>query len=184
MTEKEASRGFLIGCTVGPLVGLVLGGPFFDFFGGYRNGTRARLLCMIIGLTALILSPIMLYPPSPVILLAAVSANAGIIGMIIPALSGILLTSVPGRLRSMASGVYGTIVNIIGFQAGPVIVGFMSDFSGDFMTGWRTAIAPCIVGAPLILVCAWLRARVKPEESQEETNGTEGAEGQELRRME
>merc|ERR550537_1521073 len=57
MTEHDASRGFLIGCTVGPLVGLVSGGPIFDFFGGYRNTSRSLLLCMVIAFLALFGSP-------------------------------------------------------------------------------------------------------------------------------
>jgi uncharacterized membrane protein YeaQ/YmgE (transglycosylase-associated protein family) len=190
LTEEDASRGFLIGCTLGPLLGLVLGGPLFDFFGGYRSVVRARLLCMVIGFSATLLSPLMLYPPSPYLLLVAVSFNAMIIGLIIPALTGILLTSVPSRLRPMASGVFGTIVNIIGFQAGPSVVGIMSDFTGDIMVGWRCAIAPCIIGAPLLLMVSYLRACQKKGYSEEDdVDGDEGedvedGEGEELDDME
>jgi MFS family permease len=179
MTEQDASRWFLIGCTVGPLVGLVSGGPIFDFFGGYRNERRARLLCMCIGCCACFLAPLMLYPPSPLLLLVAVSTNACIIGLIIPALNGILLTSVPSRLRPLASGVYGTIVNAIGFQAGPVIVGCMADFYGDFMVGWRFAMTPCVFGAPLLLVAAWLLSFMRQRAA-----AADGVDGDELTAME
>jgi MFS family permease len=167
------------------MVGMVSGGPLFDYFGGYRNESRTRLLCMVISLTAVLGSPMMLYPSTPTVFLVAVAGNAAIIGMILPALMGSMINSVPQRMRSLASGVYGTICSFLGFQLAPIVVGFAADYTGNIMMGWRLAVGPCIVLAPTCCFVAWLRNYLQLSGPQKgEDDDSEDANGAELTDME
>ena len=78
----------------------------------------------------------MLYPPTPLAFLVSVSGMAGIIGMIMPALTGSMINSVPTHMRALASGMYGSICNVIGFQMAPIVVGFASDYASNILVGW------------------------------------------------
>ena len=58
-----------------------------------------------IAVSSLLGTPFMLYPTEPLQFLVAVSAQAGIIGMILPALMGTMINTVPPHMRALASGI-------------------------------------------------------------------------------
>ena len=191
-SEASASRGFLIGVTVGPIIGMISGGPLFDYFGGYRNESRTRFICMVISCCSLLGTPFMLYPPTPLAFLVSVSGMAGIIGMIMPALTGSMINSVPTHMRALASGMYGSICNVIGFQMAPIVVGFASDYASNILVGWRLAMAPCLFLAPIFLITNWLRKyniKYSPTSGvsgleKDAAEGTDVADGEELTDLE
>merc|ERR1712196_397353 len=93
--KATASLSFMIACTLGPSFGLFLGGPLFDYFGGYRKRRKALRLAFAICCSATTTAPFLMYPKDyhigsdPAISLCAFAGLCtGVIAMLVPALTG------------------------------------------------------------------------------------------------
>jgi len=126
----DALSAFTIVSATGPVFGVIFGGWFVDYMGGYRGVegvARTTKIIMLQGFFAICVA-----------VPAAFTTNIGALmpliwfllffgGSIVPAAVGIILSAVPPSIRPFSSSVSMVVYNILGHSAGTLLPGVVMD---------------------------------------------------------
>lgn len=125
---------YLLVSGTGPILGVFFGGWLIDQFGGYAGmyqRSEALRVCMVLGGVGCLAS-------LPVSFFHSTLYIAGFLwlmlfcgGSILPACSGIVISSAPRRLRPLASSVAYASYNLLGYAASNYIPGLIMNFIID-----------------------------------------------------
>jgi MFS family permease len=149
--ERNAPSYFLAAAVIGPVLGMLAGGPLFDKFGGYRNRPNAFRICGILLCFSFVVAWWVIYPSTPLELTVAVALAMGAFAAAMPALMGLTLDTVPEALRTHASGCMSFLTDAIGFQLAPMVSGHVMATRG-VMTGWRSCWVMTMTSPFILLV--------------------------------
>ena len=123
--------GYIMVAGTGPILGLVFGGWLIDATGGYTGAVqeaKALGICLALGS----ISALAAIPPSFLSDTYSIGFFLWIMlfcgGSVLPACSGIVISSVPTDLRPLASSVAATSYNLLGFAASNYIPGLIMSF--------------------------------------------------------
>lgn len=125
---------YLLVSGTGPIIGVFFGGWLIDQFGGYAGlyqRAEALRVCMVLGgLGCLASLPVSFFHSTLYIALFLwLMLFCG--GSILPACSGIVISSAPRRLRPLASSVAYASYNLLGYAASNYIPGLIMNFIID-----------------------------------------------------
>jgi MFS family permease len=152
--EKEAPLKFLTVGILGPTAGMALGGPLIDCFGGYRQRKRAMMFCLVCIFCSFPFGPSLLYPDDVDTLMGAVLCSMFFFGLVLPAVTGLVMDSVPLHQKPHASAVFGILIDSLGFMLAPTVMGAATQAWG-IESGWRMGFWPAL-GSPLLLIGAMM----------------------------
>ncbi|TYZ53210.1 hypothetical protein PybrP1_000473 [[Pythium] brassicae (nom. inval.)] len=176
---------YLIVSGTGPILGVFFGGWLIDQFGGYAGlyqRAEALRVCMVLGgLGCLASLPVSFFHSTPYIAIFLwLMLFCG--GSILPACSGIVISSAPRRLRPLASSVAYASYNLLGYAASNYIPGLIMNFIIDdndgavgacdtactYRIGFRIVLL-WSVWAFFCLTCAYTFAKVQVARKQQRT---------------
>ena len=116
---------YLFVAGTGPIVGVFFGGWLIDQYGGYSDDNQAKALeiCVIQGIVGALaaIPPSFLHDTYSIAFFLWIMLFCG--GSILPACTGIVISSVPRQLRPLASSVASTSYNLLGFAASNYLPG-------------------------------------------------------------
>eukprot|EP01134_Creolimax_fragrantissima_P001640 CFRG1640T1 len=151
---------FSVVSATGPLTGVIAGGIILDCFGGYRGVDGMIMTCKVctgFGICAVAAAYFIIF-------LHTFWANIVLIwfllafgGAIVPGATGVLMSSVPQRLRAFASSVATLVYNLFGYFLGPTICGVVAEQAGGVQYGFWIVMAFSTFGA-VFMGSAWLFA--------------------------
>jgi len=133
--EQQAAYGFAFTSLTGPTAGVFFGGYVIDKLGGYKDEsgeatvTTLRVCCLFsVGATVFAI-------PSALtmnfwVLMCSVWVVLFFGGALLPAVTGVCVSSVPPDIRSFSSSVSMFIYNLLGYAAAPLAVGLISSSIG------------------------------------------------------
>jgi len=133
--EQQAAYGFAFTSLTGPTAGVFFGGYVIDKLGGYKDEsgeatvTTLRVCCLFsVGATVFAI-------PSALtmnfwVLMCSVWVVLFFGGALLPAVTGVCVSSVPPDIRSLSSSVSMFIYNLLGYAAAPLAVGLISSSIG------------------------------------------------------
>eukprot|EP00127_Corallochytrium_limacisporum_P000092 Clim_evm31s3 gene=Clim_evmTU31s3 len=121
-----------------PIIGVIFGGWFVDYLGGYQKGLIVPCkVSMIFGLAAVICGVPSVFMKDFWIIMVQVWLLLFFGGAIIPPATGCLLACVPRSMRSFASSASMLMYNCLGFFAGPFLSGIAAQLGGGVQWGYR-----------------------------------------------
>ena len=127
----DVQVAFAISSITGPLLGVFFGGWLVDKMGGYKEDGMATantlLTCNIFGLGAILCAIPAAFVPSFVGCVCLIWLILFFGGALLPALTGVCLTSVPEDCRAVASSFSMFTYNILGYALAPVLMGAIAD---------------------------------------------------------
>lgn len=116
---------FAITCITGPTLGVVLGGVIIGRLdGGYKN-KQALGICFLVGVIACCFSVPVPFIDNYWIAMVFMWMLLVCGGIIMPPLTGILISSAPIKYRAEANSVAWFIYNMMGFLPSPLLYGYM-----------------------------------------------------------
>ena len=137
-----------------PFVGVIIGGFVMSALGGY-NDPRAFTYCCVhlfFGIFAAIPIP---FTDSKWIVYICVWLLFFVGGFIFPTLTGIMLNSIPERLKTTANSIATLSYNLFGFLPAPFIYGLISSSGPDIQYWGRAAMGSIIAGCPFAVAALW-----------------------------
>jgi DHA2 family methylenomycin A resistance protein-like MFS transporter len=155
LSPLQAGLAFLP-AAVFSMAGNVLSGGIRNRFGP-RVPVAAGLLSMVVGLVALVITAPLGSPVLTAILLGFIGPG-GAVAM--PAITGVVLDSVPPERAGTASAVFNTFRQVGGAVAIAVFGAILVN-SDDFVTGMQTSL---VIAASLLFVTALVSLRIRPHE--------------------
>ena len=121
---------FALTCVTGPTLGVVLGGLIIGRLeGGYKN-KQALLYCFGFGVLASCFSVPVPFIDNYWAAMALMWLLLVCGGIIMPPLTGILISSAPIKYRAEANSVAWFIYNILGFLPSPLLYGYVCSITG------------------------------------------------------
>eukprot|EP00744_Colponema_vietnamica_P005024 GILI01007410.1.p1 GENE.GILI01007410.1~~GILI01007410.1.p1 ORF type:complete len:579 (+),score=197.95 GILI01007410.1:84-1820(+) len=145
----------------GPTVGVFMGGFIVDRMGGYKGakGTLVALKCCVV---FAILSCVTGIPAGYIfnfpIMISLIWLLLAFGGAILPAATGVIMSSVPLYMRSFSSAVSMLIYNVLGYAGGSFLPGIVMDATagqpgGGLLLGFRIVLYWAIFGFLGVLGC-------------------------------
>ena len=114
---------FATACITGPTLGVFVGGIITHKLGGYSDPKSLSAVCLCGFLTTLVGIPIPFldnyYIITPLLWLLLFFG-----GFMMPALTGIIISSAPARLKTLSNSFAFFCYNILGYLPAPFIYGF------------------------------------------------------------
>lgn len=159
---------YLLVSGTGPIIGVFFGGWLIDQFGGYAGlyqRVQALRVCMVLGALGCFASlPVTFFHTTAYIAIFLwLMLFCG--GAILPACSGIVISSAPRRLRPLASSVAYASYNLLGYAASNYIPGLIMNFiitphvsedESEEASGSCDTACTYRIGFRIVLVwCAW-----------------------------
>eukprot|EP00995_Heteronema_vittatum_P007122 NODE_225_length_1617_cov_333.228954_g159_i0.p1 GENE.NODE_225_length_1617_cov_333.228954_g159_i0~~NODE_225_length_1617_cov_333.228954_g159_i0.p1 ORF type:complete len:472 (-),score=143.91 NODE_225_length_1617_cov_333.228954_g159_i0:71-1486(-) len=123
-----------------PILGVLMGGKVIDYIGGYRVIPRAALLAIVLGTLSQINGTLCLVVSHFWTFIVLVWFVLFFGGAIVPAGTGIMLSSVGKDARPQACGLAMLTYNLFGYFAGPFISGTIAERTSNLSWGFRTVI--------------------------------------------
>jgi MFS family permease len=127
----DVQIAFAISSITGPLLGVFFGGWLVDKMGGYKEDSMATantlLTCNIFGVGAVMCAIPAAFVDSFVGCVTLIWLILFFGGALLPALTGVCLTSVPEDCRAVASSFSMFTYNILGYALAPVLMGAIAD---------------------------------------------------------
>ena len=125
-----ASAFFSLTAFVAPISGVLVGGSATTYYGGYKT-KKTRELVLIVGWICIAVTV-----PLPIV---TNFAAFGVLmwcllffgGSLLPALTGIMLNSVPNNIRASANSFSYMSTNFLGWMPAPLIYGLVSHFANN-----------------------------------------------------
>ncbi|PFH32708.1 transporter, major facilitator family protein [Besnoitia besnoiti] len=181
---------FNVTAATAPIVGVLAGGWFIDYLGGYKNEKGMLRTLLILGSWAVICLIFGLCASWVANFVAIICFIWGILffgGGILPAATGIVIASVPLEVRAFGSGFCMMIYNVFGYVLGTLVPGAIIQAAG-LTWGMRVVFLWSIFGVGGLLaasIVAW-RLRIKPAyvSYRDEARVNSEVEIQEVRREE
>ena len=130
---------FSIVCISAPTLGVLSGGIFIQYLGGYTN-KKALDACFKISIIAGgcgILLPIFDYPIFFVIFMWLLLFFGG---SITPGLTGIMIVSIPENSKEIGNSITQLFYNLIGYLPSPFIYGLVCKYTGGSQSRWGLAV--------------------------------------------
>lgn len=130
ISQNKAFKTFAAASLIAPISGVVCGGILFSKLGGYNsyNALHAVPALATLGLTSGIIgsstSNFYVFIPS-----MAMQLFFG--GMLVPAVTGIMLNQVPQNLRTVCNSVANMSYNLFGYVPAPYLYGYMYQKHGQ-----------------------------------------------------
>jgi MFS family permease len=151
--KDKVPEYFLIVAVAGPVLFVLLSGPFFDYIGGYRKRKTCLKAILAIHLCAMCFVPWAwrFYKSSFASTCIATTIMMGLYAATIPPVIGLILLTVEAELRPFANGLFGFLASAVGFQLGPVVSGAVMAKLG-VEAGWKACFAPTVLG-PIMIFC-------------------------------
>lgn len=139
--------GFGAAVVTAPVIGVIVGGVLLDRIGGYANNffktAFFALCCGICGGTIALLC-IIVRTAGCFLFLMSILLFFG--GTIVPSGIGLTMASLPSAMRSSGAAFSQTVYNLLGNFSGPLICGFVADWSGDLRWGITTVLLVSVLG--------------------------------------
>lgn len=158
----EIHLAYLLVSGTGPILGVFFGGWLIDRVGGYAGPlqqAKALRVCMLLGAMGAAMSiPIsFLHSTLYIALFLWLMLFCG--GSLLPACSGIVISSAPPHLRPLASSVAYTSYNLLGYAASNYIPGLIMNFiisgNGDESTDSFYCDTACTYRVGFRIVLLW-----------------------------
>ncbi|KAJ0411932.1 hypothetical protein ATCC90586_009889 [Pythium insidiosum] len=124
----EIHLSYLLVAGTGPILGVFFGGWLIDRAGGYSGPyqqAKALRICMVLGLAGCLASIPVSFVHSTFAIAFFLWSMLFCGGCLLPACSGIVISSAPRRLRPLASSVAYTSYNLLGYAASNYIPGLI-----------------------------------------------------------
>lgn len=141
----ESSKVYIIYavvCISAPVLGVLLGGLFIQYLGGYTD-KRALKACFLIAILAAasgILLPFVSFVPLFVILMWLLLFFGG---SMTPGLTGIMLSSIPDNYKEIGNSLTQLCYNLLGYLPSPFIYGLVCRFTGGTTSKWGLSVILC-----------------------------------------
>eukprot|EP00123_Amoebidium_parasiticum_P000947 comp11898_c0_seq1/m.6546 comp11898_c0_seq1/g.6546 ORF comp11898_c0_seq1/g.6546 comp11898_c0_seq1/m.6546 type:complete len:592 (-) comp11898_c0_seq1:164-1939(-) len=158
--KNAVVTAFALTCATGPIVGVLCGGLLLDRLGGYQGRQGVELACkmsFLMGIAAVGCSYAIIFVESFWWVVGLIWMLLFFGGAIVPAGTGIIMSSVPRPMRSFASSLSTMIYNLLGYFAGPTMVGILADLLGGTEWGFKIVVGWAITG-PIMFAFAWHHA--------------------------
>ena len=137
--SSEVYLIFSIVCITAPTLGVLSGGIFIQYLGGYTN-KRALDACFKISIIAGICGvflPIINYAMFFVLFMWLLLFFGG---SITPGLTGIMIASIPENSKEIGNSITQLFYNLIGYLPSPFIYGLVCKYTGGSKSRWGLAI--------------------------------------------
>ncbi|ESL06877.1 transporter protein [Trypanosoma rangeli SC58] len=150
---KTIMLGFGGAVVTAPVIGVIVGGILLDRIGGYqRNLRRVTTFVCVWGAAAAFFSVICIFVTDTMTFLFFISIVLFCGGAIIPPGSGTVVTSVPELLRPAAAAFSQMMYNLLGNFSGPMVCGYVAQWTGQLKYGIYTVLSCSAVGLIPMLV--------------------------------
>jgi len=162
--EKEkVFMSFALISITGPTSGVVIGGTILDRLGGY-TGKGALDFCLICGTFASLSAipvPFLNHFMSICVLLWLVMFFGG---ALMPAVIGIMLSSIPKNMRAMGYSAAQIVQNFLGYVPAPVVYGFVVEMTGGENSRYGMILLMSWSSLGVFCLFAAKNARIKKHE--------------------
>lgn len=147
----------LITCT-GPTLGVILGGLVLDKLGGYTGKYAVDFILVSGFLSSLAGTPTPFLESFP-LTVVCMWLQMFFGGAIMPAVTGVMISSVPKSMRAVGNSIAQLFGNLLGFGPAPFLYGFVINLTGGDTSRWGMALLSAwgFQG----VVHAWLGRRAK-----------------------
>lgn len=169
---------FLVVAGTGPILGVFFGGHIVDTYGGYKGihqRAKALQICMYLGMVALVMAVATTYVYNVYLTAFSLWLVLFFGASILPACTGIFVSSVPRIHRPFASAVSVMLFNLLGYSLSPYLTGIVMntilsrrhvkgsyfefcDEACAYRYGFRFCLCSCIWSF-IFLLAAYLHAR-------------------------
>ncbi|RNE96694.1 transporter protein [Trypanosoma rangeli] len=150
---KTIMLGFGGAVVTAPVIGVIVGGILLDRIGGYqRNLRRVTTFVCVWGAAAAFFSVICIFVTDTMTFLFVISIVLFCGGAIVPPGSGTVVTSVPELLRPAAAAFSQMMYNLLGNFSGPMVCGYVAQWTGQLKYGIYTVLSCSAVGLIPMLV--------------------------------
>ena len=156
---------FAVVCITAPVLGVLLGGIFIQYLGGYTD-KRALEACYKIAILAGICGVFL--PLLDIVWLFVVLMLLLLFfgGSITPGLTGIMLSSIPDNSKEIGNSVTQLCYNLLGYLPSPVVYGVVCRYTGGTKSRWGLAVI--LLWAYLGVFMLFLARRSQKEEEEKD----------------
>lgn len=163
--------GFGASVVTAPVCGVIVGGLLLDKLGGYQgNLLRVALFELFWGGSAAFFAIICIFLTNAYAFLVVMSVVLFCGGALIPPGAGLTMSSLPEHLRSIGAAFSQTLYNLLGNFSGPMVCGFVADYTGELKYGIMTLLLSSTLG--LIPIGIVLLLSVRMHRSEVTVTGT------------
>lgn len=165
-TQGKVFTVFALVSITAPTLGVLAGGNICDRLGGY-SGDRALDFCLVFaGLASMFAIPIPLSENFYIVSLCLwLLFFFG--GAILPTLTGMMLTAIPQKQRSIGSSIAQFVQNLTGYLPAPVLYGYVIKQSGGSTSHWGMGVLMMWLGWGLIFLSLAKYLKYKKHEALE-----------------
>jgi MFS family permease len=161
--KDKVFMSFALISITGPTSGVVIGGTILDRLGGY-TGKSALDFCLICGTLASLSAlpvPFLNHFMTICVLLWLVMFFGG---ALMPAVIGIMLSSIPKRMRAMGYSAAQIVQNFLGYVPAPVVYGFVVEMTGGEDSRYGMVLLMSWSSLGVFCLFAAKNARIKKHE--------------------
>ena len=126
-------------CISAPTLGVLLGGFFIQYLGGYTN-KRALDACFKIAILAALSGAFLPLFDVPWIFVISMWLLLFFGGSVTPGLTGIMIASIPESYKGLGNSLTQLCYNLIGYLPSPFIYGFVCKHTGGNKSRWGLAV--------------------------------------------
>ena len=130
---------FSIVCITAPTLGVLSGGIFIQYLGGYTN-RKALDACFKISIIAGCCGIFLPIFDIPIIFVIFMWLLLFFGGSITPGLTGIMIASIPENSKEIGNSVTQLFYNLIGYLPSPFIYGFVCKYTGGSKSRWGLTV--------------------------------------------
>ena len=130
---------FSIVCITAPTLGVLSGGIFIQYLGGYTN-RKALDACFKISIIAGCCGIFLPLFDIPIIFVIFMWLLLFFGGSITPGLTGIMIASIPENSKEIGNSVTQLFYNLIGYLPSPFIYGFVCKYTGGSKSRWGLTV--------------------------------------------
>jgi len=138
--EKVVRGQFLLTSATAPVAGVIFGGWFVEYIGGYKSTAQRRKAigwCLVFGILASVAAVFVtaVYNTWEATALLWVLLFFG--GAVLPGGSGIFISVIPTNIRTVGSSFAAILFNLFGYFLSPFLSGLISEEYGSLTLGFR-----------------------------------------------
>jgi MFS family permease len=126
-------------CISAPTLGVLLGGIFIQYLGGYTN-KRALDACFKIAILAALSGAFLPLFDVPWIFVISMWLLLFFGGSVTPGLTGIMIASIPESYKGLGNSLTQLCYNLVGYLPSPFIYGFVCKHTGGNKSRWGLAV--------------------------------------------
>lgn len=165
--------GFGFSVVTAPVAGVIAGGLLLDRRGGYQtNLVGATTFATIWAGVAGIICVFCMIATTSAGFLIPMWCILFCGGAIVPVGIGVIMASVPGDMRAPASSFSNIFFSFFGYYMGPLVCGYVIDWSGSVAVGIRATLSVSVLGFLFMALAIFAAKRHVPEVTQEVTSPT------------